>query len=56
LEEVSEQIRSSLVDLSGIDLDGLAAVDSPVLAASLQRLRDDIARPDQAIAAFQSSL
>lgn len=56
MDEVPGQIKSDLVDLSDVDLDGLAAVRSPVLASSLQRIRDEVARPDEAVAGFQSSL
>jgi FXSXX-COOH protein len=54
--------RSAMVDVSGLSLAELAAGDTPspaddsALAHSLRRLADDMARPGEPIAGFNSAL
>jgi FXSXX-COOH protein len=55
--------RSAMVDVSGLSLAELAAGHSPAgpgedsaLAHSLRRLADDLARPGEPIAGFNSAL
>jgi FXSXX-COOH protein len=50
------EIASVQIDLSEFDLDGIAKLDNSVLATALQRIREEIERPDEAVAGFQSSL
>lgn len=49
-------VASGLIDLAEVDLDRLAGLNNDVLASALQRIRDEIAHPEEAVAAFQSSL
>jgi FXSXX-COOH protein len=56
VDDVPGEIVSGLTDLSEVDLDGLTALDSPVLASALQRIRDEAEHPEEAVAGFQSSL
>lgn len=56
MDDVPGEIVSGLTDLSEVDLDGLTALDSPVLASALQRIRDEAEHPEEAVAGFQSSL
>lgn len=56
MDDVPGEIVSGLTDLSEVDLDGLTALDSPVLASALQRIRDEVENPEEAVAGFQSSL
>lgn len=51
-----EPIGSHLVDLSDIDLDSIDTLDNSVLVSALRAIRDEIARPEEAVAGFQSSL
>ena len=54
--------RSAMIDVSGLSLAELAATASPdpaddsALAHSLRRLADDLARPGEPIAGFNSAL
>lgn len=54
MDDVPGDIVSDLVDLSEVDLADLGDLDNPVLAATLQRLRDEVDRPDEVVAGFQS--
>ncbi len=54
--------QSAMVDVTGLSLADLAAVQGPAatddsaLARSLRRLADDLARPGEPIAGFNSAL
>lgn len=54
--------RSAMVDVSGLSLTELVAASAPgspddsVLASCLRRLADDLARPGEPIAGFNSAL
>lgn len=50
------EVATHLIDLTDVDLDDIAALDSPVLASALQRIRDEVEHPEDAVAGFQSSL
>lgn len=52
-------IRSSLIDLSKVDLERLAVLDrlkNPVLSATLERIRNEIRNPSEPVAGFNSCL
>ena len=49
------EVVSSLIDLTGVDLDD-PLTDSPVLNRVLQRLKDELVHPVEAVAGFNSSL
>jgi len=50
VDDVPGDIVSDLVDLSEVDLADLDDLDNPVLAATLQRLRDEVDNPAEAAA------
>ena len=50
MDDVPGDIVSDLVDLSEVDLADLDDLDNPVLAATLQRLRAEVADPAEAAA------
>lgn len=54
--ELGGEVASRLIDLSGVDLGGLAAIDRPVLASALERIRDEVEHPEEAVAGFNASL
>jgi FXSXX-COOH protein len=56
VDDVVGDVVSGLIDLTGVDLAGLETPDSPVLASALQKIRDEIEHPDEAVAGFDSSL
>jgi FXSXX-COOH protein len=56
VDEATGDVVSSLIDLTNIDLSELSALDNPVLASALQRIRDEAEHPDEAVAGFQASL
>jgi len=56
VEDASDPIVSDLVDLTELDLADLPALDNPVLARSLQKIRDEVTNPGEAAAGHQSSL
>jgi FXSXX-COOH protein len=56
VEDASGPIVSELVDLTNLDLADLPELDNPVLARSLQKIRDEVEHPQNAAAGFQSSL
>jgi FXSXX-COOH protein len=58
-EEHPAEWRSEMVDVSGMTLTELAEMtdgDETVLARSLRRLADDLNRPEEPIAGFNSAL
>jgi FXSXX-COOH protein len=56
VEDASGPIVSELIDLTDMDLADLPNLDNPVLARSLQKIRDEAENPQDAAAGFQSSL
>jgi FXSXX-COOH protein len=56
VEDESGEVLSHLVDLTGVDLTDLGALDESPLAHALQQIRDEIQHPEEAVAGFQSSL
>jgi FXSXX-COOH protein len=59
VDDVPGEVTSGLIDLSDADLADLAemeAVDNPVLATALQKIRDELAHREEPVAAWQSSL
>ena len=56
MDDVAGDVVSGLIDLTGVDLADLEISDNPVLAGALQKIRDDVEHPDEAVAGFQSSL
>lgn len=56
MDDRPDEIVSELIDLTGVDLDELRTVDKAVLAASLERIIDEVEHPEGAVAGFQSSL
>jgi len=55
VEDHPGEVVSSLIDLTGVDLDDPLA-GSPVLNRVVQRLKDELMHPEEAVAGFQSSL
>lgn len=49
------EVKSALIDLTGVDLDD-PLEESPVLRQVVQRLKDELMHPDEAVAGFNSSL
>jgi FXSXX-COOH protein len=56
VEDASGPIVSDLVDLTELDLADLPHLDNPVLARSLQKIRDEVENPNDAAAGFSSAL
>lgn len=56
MDDVPDEVVSELIDLSEVDLSDLETLDNPVLAGTLERIRDEIAHPEEAVAGFNSSL
>lgn len=56
MDDASEDVESDLIDLSEIDLAGLAELDNPVLARALKSIREEAGQPDGVVAGFQSSI
>lgn len=54
--DLADGLESDLVDLGEIGLDNLPHLDSSVLERALRRVRDDAARPQDALAGFNSAL
>ncbi len=50
------EVESELIDLTEVDLVALVTLDSLVLADALQRIRDEVEHPEDAVAGFNSSL
>ena len=58
-EDADREWRSDMVDVSGMTLTELVELtegDDSALAHSLRRLADDLARPGEPIAGFNSAL
>jgi FXSXX-COOH protein len=56
-EEAQPEWRSPMIDVSGMSLSDLAAAEGDsALARSLRRLAEDLARPEDPIAGFNSAL
>lgn len=56
-DDAQPEWRSDMVDVSGMSLSELAAEgDDSALAQSLRRLADDLSRPGEPIAGFNSAL
>lgn len=55
-EASTDALASALTDLTHIDLSKIDQLDNVVLASTLQRIRDEIEHPEEAVAGFQSSL
>jgi FXSXX-COOH protein len=58
-ESPGSDVISEFIDLTEVGLEDLAVLDrleSPVLAAALQRIRDEIGNPIEAVAGFNSCL
>jgi FXSXX-COOH protein len=47
---------SDLIDLGGLSLTDLSALDDSVVAHSLRRILEESAQPDDAVAGFQSAI
>ena len=56
MDDAPGDVASGLIDLTKVDLDRVATLDDTALARALRRIRDEIAHPEEAVAAFQSSL
>lgn len=56
MDEAPGDVVSGLIDLTEVDLAGLAELDNAVLSSALQSIRDEAEHPDEAVAGFQSSL
>jgi FXSXX-COOH protein len=53
--DAESDLQSIMIDVSGMSLTELAFEGDGVLAQSLRRLADDLARPDEPIAGFNSA-
>ena len=51
-----EHVESDLLDVTGLDLDQVAALPPSALAIALRRVLDDEAEPADYYAAFQNSM
>lgn len=56
VDEAPGDVVSGLIDLTEVDLAGLAELDNAVLSSALQSIRDEAEHPEEAVAGFQSSL
>jgi FXSXX-COOH protein len=56
VDQSQGDVASCSIDLTGLDLDALAAMDNTVLANALRALRHEMEHPEEAAAGFQSSL
>jgi FXSXX-COOH protein len=59
VDDVPGEVTSGLIDLSDADLADLAemeAVDNPVLATALQKIRDELVRQEEPVAGWNSSI
>lgn len=53
--DAESDLQSIMIDVSGMSLTELAGEGDGVLAQSLRRLADDLARPGEPIAGFNSA-
>jgi FXSXX-COOH protein len=55
-EQSDEEVTCALTDVSDAFLEDLSTLDKPSLADALQEIREEVSRPDEAVAGFNSSL
>lgn len=56
MDEPRADMQTEICDLRSFDLSKLGEIDNPVLAKSIQRIRNDADQPEAALSGFQNSL
>jgi FXSXX-COOH protein len=56
MDEPQADMQTEIFDVRSIDLNKLGEIVNPVLAKSIQRIRNDADRPGAALSGFQNSL